>query len=69
MELLMAMFSLLEKITQLGYTEKVFASGGCYDLELLVKPDTDLDGLFFAFDTVANELLQIHGWNFIIEKE
>lgn len=50
-----------------GYTQAIMASGGCYDLELLIKPDTDLDDRFTAFDVDNGEYLAINGWLFSFE--
>lgn len=50
------------------YTKRIFASGGCYDLELLVKPWSDLDGTFKAWDVDAREYLSVNGWLFTIEE-
>lgn len=50
-----------------GYTRELFASASIVDLELLAKPDADLDGAFVAFDTDAGELIRVNGWLFIIE--
>lgn len=52
-----------------GYTRGIFASGGGYDLYLLVKPHADLDGSFKAWDTDAQEFIRVNGWLFAIEDE
>jgi hypothetical protein len=50
-----------------GYTKSVLASNDHFDLELLVKPDTDFDSAFAAFDTAEGEMLKVRGWLFTIE--
>lgn len=50
-----------------GYTEEVYMTGGGYDLNLLVKPDTDLDGSFKAWDMAEQEYIKVNGWLFSIE--
>jgi len=50
-----------------GFTRRIFASGGCYDLDLMIKPDSELDGTFPAFDLDSGEKLHVNGWLFEIE--
>lgn len=50
-----------------GYTRHVWAEGGDYLLNLLVKPDADLDGTFRAYDQDECEWLKVNGWLFCIE--
>ena len=52
-----------------GYTCAVVADNSLVTLELLVAPNTDLDGTFAAFDRDGGEMLDVHGWNFTIEPE
>lgn len=52
-----------------GYTLAVIADCSMYTLELLVKPNTELDSTFTAYDRNGCELLDVHGWNFSIEPE
>jgi hypothetical protein len=52
-----------------GYTHAVIADSSMHTLELLVRPGTDLDSTFTAYDRNACELLDVHGWNFSIEPE
>jgi hypothetical protein len=40
-----------------------------HTLELLIKPDADLDGTFPAFDRGENEMLSVNGWLFSISPE
>ena len=58
-----------QQIKNLGYTMPVYASCLMADLELLIKPDTDLDSRFKAWDADNGEWLMINGWNFIFETE
>ncbi len=51
-----------------GFTRAVFASSDSFDLELLVRPDTDFDDRFTAWDIDAEELLAVNGWLFEIEE-
>lgn len=51
-----------------GYTKEVFLSSYEVDLYLLIKPDTDLDSRFKAWDTDNQEWLIVNGWNFISEE-
>ena len=51
-----------------GFTTEVHANaGGEIDLYLLVKPDTDFDTTFKAWDTDEQEWLFVNGWLFVIE--
>jgi hypothetical protein len=49
------------------YTVSVTAYNAEYDLLLLVKPDTELDGPFDAYDCCAEEFITVNGWLFHIE--
>lgn len=51
-----------------GYRRSVIADGGPYTLELLVKPDVDLDGSFKAYDLDEGQWLTVHGYNFTFEE-
>lgn len=50
-----------------GYTHHVSAESDEYTLDLLVKPDADMDGSFRAFDLGECEWLKVNGWLFSIE--
>lgn len=51
-----------------GYTRNVIAeSGRCLSLNLLIKPDTDLDGEFKAWDCDCQEWLTVRGWLFTFD--
>ena len=39
-----------------------------YELFLLVKPDTDYDDTFRAWDTDAQEFIRVNGWLFIVHE-
>lgn len=47
-----------------GYMEEVHATGGGHELFLLIKPGTDLDGSFRAWDMDAQEYIKVYGWLF-----
>ena len=51
-----------------GYTREVIADNGrCLSLNLLIKPDTDLDGTFKAWDTDCQEYIRVNGWLFTFD--
>jgi hypothetical protein len=52
-----------------GYTRHVIVTSGdgCSDFAALIKPDTDFDERFKAFDTDNQEMIAVNGWNCIIE--
>lgn len=54
-----------------GYTELLTgeAGYGCYSLNLLVKPDTDLDGRFKAWCLDDQCWLMVNGWNCVFDTE
>jgi hypothetical protein len=52
-----------------GYTQEVCAFTSDVELYLLVKPDTDFDGRFKAWDTDEQEFLLVSGWLFTIEAQ
>jgi hypothetical protein len=58
-----------EQAIAAGYIVPAFASSSLHDLELLVKPDEDLDEAFLAWDSASAELLRVNGWLFSIELE
>ena len=47
-----------------GYTEPymAYSSNGAYDIFILVKPDTDFDSCFKAWDSDAQKYISILGW-------
>lgn len=50
-----------------GFTRHVLIEGGLQSFAALIKPDTDLDGRFKAFDTDDQEWLFVNGWNVSVE--
>ena len=50
-----------------GYTEAITADCSQHKLFLLVKPDTDFDDAFRAWDCDAQEFIRVNGWLFSIE--
>ena len=50
-----------------GFTEPVLAENSAYSLFLLVKPDTDFDSTFKAWDTDEQEFITVNGWLFVVE--
>ena len=52
-----------------GYTQAIIADCSLHTLELLIKPGTELDSTFIAYDRNAAEMIDVHGWNFSIEPE
>jgi len=51
-----------------GYTEGFIADCGQHDLHILVKPDTDLDSTFKAWDADNQEFIRINGWLWSFER-
>lgn len=47
-----------------GFTKEVMGEGGEFNLFLQVKPDTDFDSTFKAWDTDAQEWIRVNGWLF-----
>lgn len=45
-----------------GYTESVEADCGEHVLYLLVKPNTDFESAFKAWDTDNQEFIRVNGW-------
>lgn len=50
-----------------GYTDEVIATNASRDLHLFIKPGTDLDSAFRAFDADAQEWVRVNGWLFVFE--
>ncbi|WP_375188451.1 hypothetical protein [Sphingobium yanoikuyae] len=50
-----------------GYTRHVIADCTQYTMELLIRPDADLDGTVRAFDLDANSYLTLNGWLWTFE--
>lgn len=49
---------------QRGFTEEIVAEGGPYVLHLFVRPDTDFDSAFEAYDADELEFVTVNGWLF-----
>lgn len=47
-----------------GYTKEVTLSCASHELYLLVKPGTDLDSMFRAWDADGQEFIMVSGWQF-----
>lgn len=47
-----------------GYTEQYMADGGIYEMHISVKPGTDLDAPFKAFDHDEQRIIVLNGWMF-----
>ena len=53
-----------------GYTQEVHAiAGEGLELYLLVKPNTDFEGHFRAWDMDAQEFITVTGWMFTVEAQ
>lgn len=52
-----------------GYTQQVVADCGEHELFLLVKPGTDFDSTFRAWDTDSQEFIRVNGWLYSINNE
>lgn len=52
-----------------GYTKEIALTSDECDLYLLIKPDTDLDDRFRAWDTDNQEWLMVNGWLFSVMEE
>lgn len=52
--------------TLLGWTEMVLSSDA-YELHVSVAPQTDIEGVFIAFDHDEQELIKVKGWLFALE--
>jgi hypothetical protein len=50
-----------------GFTREVVASNAAMDLFLLVKPGTDFDDAFRAWDADGQEFIRVNGWLFSVE--
>tara|TARA_B110000259_G_scaffold136227_1_gene153425 strand:- start:851 stop:1024 length:174 start_codon:yes stop_codon:yes gene_type:complete len=49
------------------FTLEIYATAGCHDLHLMVRPDDNLDDRFDAICQDTGETLWLNGWNFSIE--
>ena len=51
-----------------GFTRHVIADSDMVTLELMIRPDTDLDSTYEAWDCDALELIRVNGWLFSVEE-
>ena len=51
-----------------GYTREVVATCSDCELYLLVRPDTDFESAFRAWDTDNQEWLRVNGWLYSIDE-
>lgn len=51
-----------------GFTDAYLISSGMLDFEVWVKPNTDFDTKFLAYDWEEQEYLWINGWLFTFDK-
>jgi hypothetical protein len=51
-----------------GYTQEYMAECTACDLHIFVKPDTDLDGQFKAYDADNCEFVRLNGWLWSFER-
>ena len=51
-----------------GFTEELWTRSSEVDLYLLVRPSTDLDGTFKAWDMDEQEYIHVNGWLFEFEQ-
>lgn len=45
-----------------GYTEEITGEYNGTQLDLLIKPDTDVDSRFKAWDMHGQEFIYVNGW-------
>lgn len=45
-----------------GYTQPIYITGGIDDLQMLVSPNVELDGVFKAFNIDDGSYYTISGW-------
>jgi hypothetical protein len=50
-----------------GYTQEIIAESDAVTLYLLIRPDTDLDDTFKAWDTDEQEFIRVNGWLFTFD--
>ena len=51
-----------------GYTDEYIAESDDITLFILVKPETDFDSTFKAWDSDNQEYIRINGWLFTFEE-
>lgn len=52
-----------------GFTKELYASCATCDTYVLIKPDTDLDSRFKAWDMDQQEFFYINGWLWTFEEQ
>jgi len=50
-----------------GYNKELMAYADDVDLFILIKPETDLDSRFKAWDSDNQEFIMVNGWLFTFE--
>lgn len=50
-----------------GFTDEYMACSGDVELHILVRPGTDLDSLFEAWDCDMEKMVKLSGWLFEYE--
>jgi len=51
-----------------GFTERYEADCAAFNLTILIRPGTDLDDTFTAFDPECCEYVRISGWLWTLER-
>lgn len=51
----------------MGYTKHILGDCDQCSIAMLIKPDTDYDSSFKAFDTDNQEWITVHGWLWAFE--
>jgi hypothetical protein len=52
-----------------GYIREIELTDGVYNLHLLIKEDTDIEGTFKSWCLDDNEWLSVNGWTLWIDDE
>ena len=63
--------SLIIVAEKMGYTifENLYSGGSDLDLFLLVKPKTDLNSTFKAFDLDLLNIVTVNGWAYVVAND
>lgn len=51
-----------------GYSQEYIADCGEYNLHILVRPGTDLDSSFIAWNTDSQKFIRVNGWLWTFER-
>ena len=51
-----------------GYTEPFIADCAAYNLEIMVRPNEDMEGTFRAYDLTCDQFVKINGWLWTFEE-